>query len=150
MKTVSYKGTAPALSDLLAGHVDLLCDQSTNTSAPISAGRVRAYGVTTRKRLETPVLSRLPTLDEAGLRGFDVSVWHGLYAPVGTPDPLRERINAALKRALRDPEFVRRQEALGAVVITDARTEPAGHRRFVEAEIGKWGAVIRAAGPYVE
>lgn len=150
MKTISYKGTAPALSDLLAGHVDLLCDQTTNTSAPISAGRVRAYGVTTLRRLTTPDLAQLPTLDEAGLRGFDVGIWHGLYAPRGTPAPLLERINQALRRALHDREFVRREEALGAVIIQDDRIGPAGHRRFVETEIGRWAAVLRAAGQHAD
>lgn len=148
MKTISYKGTAPALSDLLAGHVDLLCDQTTNTSGQIEAGRVRTYGVTTALRLRAPALAGLPTLDEAGLKGFNVSIWHGLYAPKGTPAPVLARINAALRLALQDPEFVRRQEALGAVVVNDSRLEPAGHKQFVEAQIRKWGNVIKAAGQH--
>ncbi len=150
MNTVSYKGTAPALSDLLAGHVDLLCDQTTNTSGQIEAGRVKVFGVTTATRLTTPALAGLPTLDEAGLKGFNISIWHGLYAPKGTPAPIRARLNGALKRALKDPEFVRREEALGAVIINDERLTSEGHKRFVEAQIEKWRAVIKAAGQYAD
>lgn len=150
MNTVSYKGTAPALSDLLAGHVDLLCDQSTNTSGQIEAGRVKAFGVTTATRLTTPALAGLPTLDEAGLKGFNVSIWHGLYAPRGTPVAIQARLNTALRRALKDPEFVRREEALGAVIIQDERLTGTGHKRFVESQITKWHAVIKAAGQYAD
>ncbi len=150
MNTISYKGTAPALSDLLAGNVDLLCDQTTNTSGQIQAGRVKAYGVTTAKRLTTPALSNLPTLDEAGLKGFNVSIWHGLYAPKGTPAPIVAKINAALRKALKDADFVRREEALGAVIINDGRLDSEGHKSFVEAQIAKWHTVIKAAGQYVD
>ncbi|MEO8279853.1 MAG: tripartite tricarboxylate transporter substrate-binding protein [Ideonella sp.] len=150
MNTVSYKGTAPALSDLLAGHVDLLCDQTTNTSGQIEAGRVKVYGVTTARRLTTPALAALATLDEAGLKGFDISIWHGLYAPKGTPAPIIAKLNSAMRRALKDPEFVRREEALGAVIIRDGRLSSAGHKQFVEAQIAKWHAVIKAAGDYVD
>ncbi|MFT3820186.1 MAG: tripartite tricarboxylate transporter substrate-binding protein [Rubrivivax sp.] len=150
MTTVPYKGTAPAMSDLIGGQVDIMCDQTTNTSAQIEGNRVRAYAVTTTKRLSTPALAALPTLDEVGLKGFDVSIWHGLYAPKGTPRAVLERLNAALKTALKDAEFVHREEALGAVVATDARVNPAEHKRFVEAEIAKWGPVIKAAGQYAD
>ena len=150
MTTVPYKGTAPALSDLIGGQVDIMCDQTTNTSAQIEGNRVRAYAVTTTRRLTTPALAALPTLDEVGLKGFDVSIWHGLYAPKGTPKEALERLNAALKTALKDAEFVRREEALGAVVTADARVNPADHKRFVEAEIAKWGPVIKAAGQYAD
>ena len=150
MTTVPYKGTAPAMNDLLGGQVDLMCDQTTNTTAQIAAGAVNAYAVTTPKRINTPVLARLPTLDEAGLKGFSVSIWHGLYAPKGTPKAVLDKLNAALRDALKDPDFVKRQEALGAVVITDNRTSPAEHKKFVIAEIDKWGSVIKAAGQYAD
>ena len=97
-----------------------------------------------------PALAKLPTLDESGLKGFNVSIWHGLYAPKGTPKAVLDQINAALKAALKDPEFIKRQEALGAVVISDARVNPAEHKKFVASEIEKWGAVIKAAGQYAE
>ena len=150
MTTVPYKGTAPAMQDLLGGQVDIMCDQTTNTTSQIESGKVKAYGVSTTKRLNTPALAALPTLDELGLKGFDVSIWHGLYAPRGTPKAVLDKLNAALQTALKDPEFVKREEALGAVVATDARVTPAGHKRFVEAEISKWGPVIKAAGQYAD
>jgi tripartite-type tricarboxylate transporter receptor subunit TctC len=150
MTTVPYKGTAPAMTDLLGGQVDIMCDQTTNTTAQIESGRIKAFAVTTDKRLTTPTLAKLPTLDESGLKGFYVSIWHGLYAPKGTPKAVLDQINAALKAALKDPEFIKRQEALGAVIVTDARTNPADHKSFVESEINKWGAVIKAAGQYAD
>ena len=150
MTTVPYKGTAPAMTDLLGGQVDLMCDQTTNTTAQIEGGKVKAYAVTTLKPLTTPALAKLPTLDASGLKGFNVSIWHGLYAPKGTPKAAMDKINAALRNALKDPEFIKRQEALGAVVVTDARLAPAEHKKFVEAEINKWGPAIKAAGQYAD
>jgi tripartite-type tricarboxylate transporter receptor subunit TctC len=150
MTTVPYKGTAPAMTDLLGGQVDIMCDQTTNTTSQIAAGKVKAYAVTTLKPLSTPALSSLPTLDSQGLKGFNVSIWHGLYAPKGTPKAIVDQMNAALKNALKDPEFIRRQEALGAVVVTDSRVNPAEHKKFVEAEINKWGPAIKAAGQYAD
>ncbi len=150
MTTVPYKGTAPAMTDLLGGQVDLMCDQTTNTTQQIEAGKVKAYAVTTAKRLTTPALAKLPTLDESGLKGFNVSIWHGMYAPKSTPKPVLDKLNNALRTALKDPEFIKRQEALGAVVVTDARTGGAEHKKFVEAEIAKWGPAIKAAGQYAD
>jgi tripartite-type tricarboxylate transporter receptor subunit TctC len=150
MTTVPYKGTAPAMTDLLGGQVDIMCDQTTNTSQQIESGKIKAYAVTTLKPLTTPALAKLPTLDASGLKGFNVSIWHGLYAPKGTPKAALDKLNAALRNALKDPEFIKRQEALGAVVVTDGRLAPAEHKKFVEAEIGKWGPAIKAAGQYAD
>jgi len=150
MTTVPYKGTAPAMTDLLGGQVDIMCDQTTNTSSQIESGKVKAFAVTTTKRLTTPALAKLPTLDESGLKGFNVSIWHGMYAPKGTPKPVLDKLNAALKTALKDADFDKREEALGAVVVTDARVNPAEHKKFVEAEINKWGPAIKAAGQYAD
>jgi tripartite-type tricarboxylate transporter receptor subunit TctC len=150
MQTVPYKGTAPAMTDLLGGQVDLMCDQTTNTTSQIESGKVKAFAVTSTKRLTTPALKNLPTLDEAGLKGFNVSIWHGLYAPKGTAKAIGDKVNAAMKAALKDPEFIKRQEALGAVLITDARLDGAEHKKFVEAEINKWGPIIKAAGQYAD
>ena len=150
MTTVPYKGTGPAMTDLIGGQVDLMCDQTTNTTAQIEGGKVKAFAVTTMKPLSTPALSKLPTLDSQGLKGFNVSIWHGLYAPKGTPKAVQDQINTALRAALKDPEFVKRQEALGAVVVTDERLSSADHRKFVEAEINKWGPAIKAAGQYAD
>jgi tripartite-type tricarboxylate transporter receptor subunit TctC len=150
MAAIPYKGTAPALTDLIGGQIDILCDQTTNTSPQIEAKKVNVYGVTTSKRLTTPVLKDVPTLQESGLKGFDVSIWHGLYAPKGTPADVIAKLNNALKVALKDPDFIKKQEALGAVIITDKRVEPAEHKKFVAAEIAKWGPVISAAKVYID
>ncbi|WP_088283298.1 tripartite tricarboxylate transporter substrate-binding protein [Ideonella sp. A 288] len=150
MTTVPYKGTAPAMTDLLGGQVDLMCDQTTNTTGQIESGKIKAFAVTSTKRLSTPVLAKLPTLDESGLKGFNVSIWHGLYAPKGTPKAVVDQVNAALRNALKDPEFIKRQEALGAVIVTDGRLAGAEHKKFVESEIAKWGPAIKAAGQYAD
>jgi tripartite-type tricarboxylate transporter receptor subunit TctC len=150
MQTVPYKGTAPAMTDLMGGQVDLMCDQTTNTTSQIEAGKVIPYAVTTMKRLTTPALKNLPTLDESGLKGFNVTIWHGLYAPKGTPKAALDKINAALRAALKDPDFIKREEALGAVVVSDARVGGAAHKKFVEGEINKWSPIIKAAGQYAD
>src|SRR5512140_1585128 len=150
MTTVPYKGTGPAMTDLIGGQVDLMCDQTTNTSGQIESKKVKAYAVTTAKRLTTPALKDLPTLQEAGLKDFQVTIWHGLYAPKGTPANVQKKINEALKVALKDPDFIKKQEGLGAVVVTDKRVEQAEHKKFVAAEIAKWGPIIKAAGVYAD
>ena len=150
MQTVPYKGTAPAMNDLLGGQVDLMCDQTTNTTGQIAAKSIKAYAVTSSKRLTTPALKDLPTLDEAGLKGFNVTIWHALYAPKGTPKAVQDKLNAALRTALKDADFIKREEALGAVVVTDNRLDPAEHKKFVESEINKWGPAIKAAGEYAD
>jgi len=150
MTTVPYKGTAPAMTDLLGGQVDLMCDQTTNTTSQIEGGKIKGFAVTSPKRLTTPALAKLPTLDESGLKGFNVSIWHGMYAPKGTPKAVLDKLNAALKSSLKDPEFQKRQEALGAVIVTDNRVNGPEHKKFVESEIAKWGPVIKAAGQYAD
>ena len=150
MTTVPYKGTAPAMTDLIGGQIDLMCDQTTNTSSQIEAKKIKAFAVTTAQRLTTPTLKDLPTLQESGLKGFEVTIWHGLYAPKGTPADVQAKINAALKVALKDPEFIKKQEGLGAVVVADKRVEPAEHKKFVAAEIAKLSPVIKAAGVYAD
>jgi tripartite-type tricarboxylate transporter receptor subunit TctC len=150
MQPISYKGTAPAMTDLIGGQVDIMCDQTTNTTTQIEGNMVKAYAVTTQQRLKTPALAALPTLDQSGLKGFNVSIWHGLFAPKGTPKAVTDKLNAALKVALKDPAFVKSQEALGAVIIHDARVNGPEHKKFVEAEIEKWGSVIKAAGQYAD
>ncbi|MBP8270475.1 MAG: tripartite tricarboxylate transporter substrate binding protein BugD [Sphaerotilus sp.] len=150
MTTVPYKGTGPAMTDLIGGQVDIMCDQTTNTTGQIAAGKVKAYAITSNKRQTTDTLKNLPTLNEAGLKGFNVTIWHGLYAPKNTPKAVLDKVNAALKVALKDADFVKRQEALGADIVDDARVNPAEHKKFVEAELGKWGPVIKAAGQYAD
>ncbi len=149
MTTVPYKGTGPAMTDLIGGQIDFMCDQTTNTTGQIEGGKVKGFAVTTPKRLSGK-LAALPTLEESGHKGFNVSIWHGLYAPKGTPKAVLDKINAALKVALKDADFDKRQELLGAVVIADARTGPAEHKKWVESEIAKWGPIIKAAGEYAD
>lgn len=150
MTTVPYKGTGPAMTDLMGGTVDLMCEQATNAVPQIEGGKVKAFAVTSKDRMKLPALAALPTLAEGGLPDFSVTVWHGLYAPRQTPAPVLTRLNDALRAALKDPELIRRQEALGISVVSDARVEPAAHRRFVEAEVARWAKVIQAAGAYAD
>ena len=150
MTTVPYKGTAPAMNDLMGGQIDIMCDQTTNTTSQIEGKTVKAFAVTTTKRLTTPALKDLPTMQEAGLKGFEVTIWHGLYAPKGTPADVTVKINKALQVALKDPEFIKKQQGLGAVVVTDKRTDSAEHKKFVISEINKWGPIIQAAGQYAD
>ncbi len=150
MTTVPYKGTGPAMTDLIGGQVDLMCDQTTNTTAQIEAKKVKVFGVTTAKRLTTPALKDVPTLDESGQKGFQVTIWHGLYGPKGLSAEVQSKINGALRAALKDPEFIKKQEGLGAVVIADKRSESAEHKKFVMDEIAKWSPVIKAAGVYAD
>ena len=150
MTPVAYKGAAPAITDLIGGQIDLMCDQTTNTTSQIEGKKVKAFAVTTSKRLTMPALKDLPTLQEGGLKDFNVSVWHGLYAPKGTPAAVTTALNEALKRALKDPDFIRKQEGLGAVVVTDGRLSPAGHKAFVAGEIAKLKPVIEAAKAFAD
>ena len=150
MTAVAYKGTGPAMIDLMSGQIDLMCDQTTNTSTTIEAKKVKAFAVTTPKRLTVPALKDIPTMQEMGVKDFSVTIFHGLYAPKGTPAPVLKKINDALKVALKDPDFVKREEALGAVIVNDKRIEPAEHKKFVEAQIKQWTPLIKAAGVYVE
>ncbi|VTU21874.1 Argininosuccinate lyase [Variovorax sp. PBL-H6] len=150
MTPVPYKGTAPAMTDLIGGQVDLMCEQATNAVPQIEGKKVKVYGITSLERLALPALKDTPTLAEAGLDEFNVQVWHGLYAPRGTPAAVLAKLNAALRAALKDPELIKREEALGLAVVTDGRLDPAGHRKFVEAEKNRWAKVIKDAGEYAD
>ena len=151
MTTIPFGGTGPAMTSLMGGQVDVMCDQTTNTTGQIEAGRVKAFAVTTAKPLSNnKLLKDYPTLQEMGLKGFSLTIWHGLYAPKGTPPAVLKQLNEALKIALKDPEFIKKEEGLGAVIATDGRIEPAGHKAFVTAEINKLKPVIEAAGKYAD
>ena len=151
MTTIPFGGTAPAMNALVGGQVDLMCDQTTNTTGQIEAGRVKAFAVTTAKPLTgNKVLKDLPSLQDMGLKGFNLSIWHGLYAPKGTPPAVLAQLNSALKVALKDPDFIKKQEGLGAVVVADNRVEPVAHKAFVSAEITKLKPVIEAAGKFAD
>ena len=151
MTTIPFGGTAPAMNALVGGQVDMMCDQTTNTTGQIEAGRVKAFAVTTAKPLSNnKLLKDYPTLQEMGLKGFDLTIWHGLYAPKGTPPAVLAQLNAALKVALKDPDFMKKQEGLGAVVVTDKRVDPVEHKAFVAAQINKLKPVIEAAGKFAD
>jgi tripartite-type tricarboxylate transporter receptor subunit TctC len=150
MISVPYKGTAPAMTDLIGGQVDLMCDQTTTTIPQIEGKKVKSYAVTTPARLTSAVLKDMPTMQEAGLKDFTVTIWQGLYAPKGTPAPVLKKLNDALRTAVKDPDFIRKQEAGGASVITDNRVDPAVHKAFVLAEAAKWAPVIKASGVYAD
>lgn len=146
MTFVPYKGTAPAMTDLMGGQVDVMCEQATNATPQIEAKKVKVYGITSLKRATAPALAQIPTLNESGLKGFNFSVWHGLYAPKGTPVEVLNKLNTALKNALKDPELVKRQEALGISVISDNRQTPTEHKKFFNAEVARWSKVFSDAG----
>jgi len=146
--TVPYKGTGPAMTDVLGGQVDILCDQTTNTTSQIKSGKVKAYAVTTAKRLST--LPDLPTLDEAGVKGFEVTAWHGLYAPAGTPKAAIDKLSAALQGALKEEKVVQRFADLGAEPVAQDQATPAALDKHLKAEIAKWKPVIEAAGVYAD
>ena len=151
MTTIPFGGTAPAMNALVGGQVDLMCDQTTNTTGQIEAGRVKAFAVTTAKPLSNhKLLKDYPTLQEMGLKGFELTIWHGLYAPKGTPPAVLTALNEGLKKALKDPDFIKKQEGLGAVVVTDKRVDPVAHKAFVSAEMTKLKIVIDAAKQYAD
>lgn len=150
MTSVPYKGTAPAMTDLIGGQVDLMCEQATNAVPQIEGKKVKAFGVSSLQRLKIPALTDVPTLSEVGLKDFNVQVWHGLYAPFGTTSAVTAKLNQALRAALKDPEFVKRQEALGLSLVKNDRLDSAGHRKFVEIEKARWAKVIKDAGEYAD
>jgi tripartite-type tricarboxylate transporter receptor subunit TctC len=146
--TVPYRGTGPAMNDLVAGTVDVMCDQTTNTVEQIRAGTIRGFAVTTPARIAP--LPDMPTAAEAGLPNFEVSVWHGLYAPRATPAPIVERLNRALVVALRDETIARRFAEIGTEPVPVARATPQAHRAFWQADIAKWRPLIQAAGQFAD
>ncbi len=148
LTTVPYQGTGPAMAALLGGQVDLLCDQTTQTVPQIKGGTVRFYGVTTAHRIKA--LPDAPTLAEQGLKGFEVMVWHGIYAPKGTPKEATEKFNSAVRAALKDPVVMARMADLGAEIVPDAKLTPDGLRSWLKLETERWGPVIKAAGVYAD
>ncbi len=148
LTTVPFSGTGPAMNALLGGQVDLLCDQTTTTVPLIKDGRVKVFGVTTLNRLSA--LPNVPTLDEQGLKGFEVKVWHGLYAPKGTPPAVLERVGVALRMAMADPVVRQRLADLNADIVPVEKMTPAGLKSFLESETTKWAPVIKKAGIYAD
>ena len=148
LTTVPYKGTADVIKDLLGGQVDFSCDQTTNTTSQIKADKIKVYGVTTKTRLAS--LPNIPTVDEAGIKGFEVAVWHGLYAPKGTPKPVIDTLVKALQVALKDATVKQRFADLGTEPVAENRATPEALRAHLKAEIDKWSPIIKKAGVYAD
>lgn len=146
--TVPYKGTGPAMTDLLGGQVDIMCDQTTNTTKQIQGGTVKAYAVTTPARLS--VLPDVPTATEAGLPNFEVGIWHGIYTPKGTPAAVNERLSKSLQVALKDQNVAARFAELGTTPSPEADATPAALKAKLESEITRWKPVIESAGQYAD
>jgi tripartite-type tricarboxylate transporter receptor subunit TctC len=146
--TVPYKGTGPAMTELLGGQVDIMCDQTTNTTEQIKGGTIKAYAVTSPAKLD--IFPDLPTVAEAGLPGMEVGIWHGIYAPKGTPAEVTERLSAALQKALADPEIAAKFGELGTMPSPAADATPAALQAKLESEIARWQPVIEAAGVYAD
>ena len=148
LTTVPYKGTGPAMNDLLGGQVDFMCDQTTNTTQQIKGGKVKVYGVTTRNRVAS--LKDVPTLDEQGLKGFEVAVWHGVYAPKGTPKAAIDTLVGGLQTALKDATVKARLADLGTEPVANERATPAALGALLKSELDKWGPLIKKAGVYAD
>jgi tripartite-type tricarboxylate transporter receptor subunit TctC len=144
VQEVPYEGTGPALTDLIGGQVDFMCDQTTNTTSQITAGEVKAYAVTTPERVDS--LPDLPTTEEAGLPDLQVGVWHGLYVPAGTPEEIVTRLSDALKVALADQGVIDQMGDLGTAPVAEEDATPEAHRARLEEQIETWGQIIADAG----
>jgi tripartite-type tricarboxylate transporter receptor subunit TctC len=148
LTTVPYKGTGPAMTDLMGGQVDFMCDQTTNTTTQIKGGKVKAYGVTTKTKV--PSLPDVPTVESQGLPGFEVAVWHGLWAPKGTPKAAIDKLTGALQAALRDPALIAKFNELGTEPVAQNRATPAALSAHLKSEIEKWSPIIKKAGLYAD
>jgi tripartite-type tricarboxylate transporter receptor subunit TctC len=146
--TVPYKGTGPAMNDLVGGQVDFMCDQTTSTTGQIKGGKVKVYGITSAKRVAS--LPDVPTLDEQGLKGADVGIWHGVYAPKGTPKPVLDKLVSSMQAALKDPAVIAKFTELGAVTYGPEKQTPAALEAHLKAEIAKWRPIIQKAGVYAD
>lgn len=148
LTTVPYKGTGPAMTDLIGGQVDFMCDQTTNTTPQIKGGKVKAYAVTTSARVKS--LPDLPTVQESGIKDFHVGVWHGVWAPKGTPKPVIDKLSAALQAALKDPSVVTKFAELGTEPVPQDQATPAALAKHLKAEVEKWAPIIKKAGVYAD
>jgi tripartite-type tricarboxylate transporter receptor subunit TctC len=146
--TVPYKGTGPAMNDLLGGQVTFMCDQTTSTTSQIKSGKVKVFGITAAQRVSS--LPDVPTLQEQGLKGADVAIWHGLYAPKGTPKPALDKLVSSLQAALKEEDVRKRFTDLGAVTYGPEKQTPAALQAHLKAEIDKWAPLIKKAGAYAD
>jgi tripartite-type tricarboxylate transporter receptor subunit TctC len=146
--TVPYRGTGPVMNDLIGKQIDLSCDQATNTTGPILGKQVKGYAVTTKTRLKS--LPDLPTADEAGLKGFELGVWHGLFAPKGLPAAMVTKLSGAVRTALKDPDLIKRFNDINTDPMADDRATPAAAERMLLSEIDRWAPIIKASGQYAD
>ena len=144
MNGIPYRGTGPAMNDLLSGQFDVMCDQTTNTTNQIKEGKIKGFAVTTKTRVSS--LPDLPTLDAGAVRGFEVSAWHAMWAPKGLPKEITDKLVAALQAALRDPKVIERFANLGTEPVQPDQATPAALKAHLAAEVPRWSAVIKAAG----
>jgi tripartite-type tricarboxylate transporter receptor subunit TctC len=148
LTTIPYKGTGPAMTDLLGGTVDLMCDQTTQTTQHIKAGSVKAYGVTSRSPVSS--LPDLKPLADQGMKDFEVNIWHGVWVPKGTPQAVKDKLVVALKAGIKDAAFQAKMKDLGAIVVPEAKATPDNLRAHLRAEVDKWGPIIKKAGVYAD
>jgi tripartite-type tricarboxylate transporter receptor subunit TctC len=148
LTTVPYRGTAPVMNDLIGKQIDMACDQATNTTGPILGKQIKAYAVTTKARLKT--LPDIPTADEAGLKDFELNIWHGLFAPKGTPPAIVQKLSTVLKTALKEPEVVKRFNDISTEPVAENRATPDAAQRTLVREIDRWAPIIKAAGQYAD
>jgi tripartite-type tricarboxylate transporter receptor subunit TctC len=148
LTTVPYRGTGPVMNDLIGKQIDMSCDQATNTTGPIQSKQVKAYAVTTKSRL--PSLPDLPTANEAGLKGFQLAVWHGVFAPKGTPSAVVQKLAGALKVALKDPALGRRFQEISTEPMPEDKATPEAAQSTLIGEIDRWAPIIKAAGEYAD
>lgn len=148
LTAVPYKGNGPIMNDLLGKQIDLTCDQATNTTGPIMSKQVKAYAITTKERLKS--LPDLPTADEAGLKGFELGVWHGIYAPKGTPPAVVQKLTAALQSALRDPALIARFNDINTEPVPQEKATPEALAATLASEVDRWAPMIKAAGQFAD
>jgi tripartite-type tricarboxylate transporter receptor subunit TctC len=148
VQTIPYSGTGPAMTALRGKQVDFMCDQSTNTTGQITSNTVKAFAVTSSKRMAT--LPNVPTLDEEGLKGFQLGIWHGLWAPKGTPKAVQDKLVAALQKSLNDASFKDRMAKLGAVVYGKEDATPAALNKTVLSNLARWSPIIAKSGAYAD
>jgi tripartite-type tricarboxylate transporter receptor subunit TctC len=146
--TVPYKGNGPVMNDLIGGQIDLTCDQTTNTTGPIGSKLVKGYAVTTKTRLSS--MPDLPTADDAGLKGFEVGAWHGIYAPKGTPEDVVQKLSKSLQEALRDPELMKRFNDINTDVVPQDQATPQALKVKLDSEVDRWAPIIKATGQFAD
>jgi tripartite-type tricarboxylate transporter receptor subunit TctC len=144
MEGVGYRGTGPAMNDLIGGQFDVMCDQTTNTTPQIKEGTIKGYAVTTKTKVSS--LPDLPTLDSSALPGFEASAWHAMWAPKGLPKDVSDKLVAALQVALKDPKVIERFASLGTDPVAPALVTPDALKSHLTTEVKRWGTVIKAAG----